>query len=153
MFVAFQRYIFFVNEETSAFTKQILLGSPLRTNNSSSTFVCFHVRPRQATDVLQPAGLLYRPLWTFQRWPPDAPRAYRRVPHSSGGSWNLRAGIRTDNFAFVSMGIPGKPRMYCSLLAYCTARFGRSNFGHQMPPVPTDAFRTLATEVETYWRE
>jgi hypothetical protein len=27
------------------------------------------------------------------------PRAYRRVPHSSGGSWNLRAGIRTDNFA------------------------------------------------------
>jgi hypothetical protein len=31
-----------------------------------------------------------------------------------------------------------KPRMYCSLLAYCTARFGRSNFGHQMPPrLPT----------------
>jgi hypothetical protein len=27
------------------------------------------------------------------------PRAYRRVPHSSGGSWNLWAGIRTDNFA------------------------------------------------------
>jgi hypothetical protein len=26
------------------------------------------------------------------------PRAYRRVPHSSGGSWNLWAGIRTDNF-------------------------------------------------------
>jgi hypothetical protein len=26
----------------------------------------------------------------------------------------------------------------CSLLAYCTARFGRSNFGHQMPPrLPT----------------
>jgi hypothetical protein len=23
--------------------------------------------------VLQPAGLLYRPLWTFQLWPPDAP--------------------------------------------------------------------------------
>jgi hypothetical protein len=23
--------------------------------------------------------------------------------------------------------------MYYSLLAYCTARFGRSNFGHQMP--------------------
>jgi hypothetical protein len=35
-------------------------------------FVCFHGRPRQATDVLQPAGLLYRPLWTFQLWPPDA---------------------------------------------------------------------------------
>jgi hypothetical protein len=26
------------------------------------------------------------------------PRAYRRVPHSSGGSWNLWAGIRTDQF-------------------------------------------------------
>jgi hypothetical protein len=36
-------------------------------------FVCFHGRPRQATGVLQPTGLLYRPLWTFQHWPPDAP--------------------------------------------------------------------------------
>jgi hypothetical protein len=36
-------------------------------------FVYFHGRPRQATDVLQPVGLLYRPLWTFQLWPPDAP--------------------------------------------------------------------------------
>jgi hypothetical protein len=36
-------------------------------------FVCFHGRPRQATDVLQPAGLLYRPLWTFKLWAPDAP--------------------------------------------------------------------------------
>jgi hypothetical protein len=35
---------------------------------------------------------------------------------------------------FVPMGVRGKPRMYCSLLAYCTARFGRSNFGNQMPP-------------------
>jgi hypothetical protein len=25
-------------------------------------FVCFYVRPRQATDVPHPAGLLYRPL-------------------------------------------------------------------------------------------
>jgi hypothetical protein len=25
-------------------------------------------------------------------------RAYRRVPHSSSGNWNLWAGIRTDNF-------------------------------------------------------
>jgi hypothetical protein len=39
---------------------------------------------------------------------------------------------------FVSMGVRGKPRMYCSLLAYCTAHFGLSNFGHQMPPhLPT----------------
>jgi hypothetical protein len=26
------------------------------------------------------------------------PRAYRRVPHSSGGRWNLWAGVRTDKF-------------------------------------------------------
>jgi hypothetical protein len=39
---------------------------------------------------------------------------------------------------FVSIGVRGKPRMYCSMLAYRTARFGRSNFGHQMPPrLPT----------------
>jgi hypothetical protein len=36
-------------------------------------FVCFHGRPR---------------------------RAYRRVPHSSGGSLNLWAGIGTGHFAF-----------------------------------------------------
>jgi hypothetical protein len=37
-------------------------------------FVCLFVgRPRQATDVLQPAGLLYRPLWTLQLWSQDAP--------------------------------------------------------------------------------
>jgi hypothetical protein len=36
------------------------------------------------------------------------------------------------------MGVRSKPRVYCSLLAYCTARFGRSNFVHQMPPrLPT----------------
>jgi hypothetical protein len=34
---------------------------------------------------------------------------------------------------FVSVGVRGKPRMYCSLLAYCTARFGRSDFSHQIP--------------------
>jgi hypothetical protein len=27
------------------------------------------------------------------------PRAYRRVPHSSGGGWNLWAGNRTGNLA------------------------------------------------------
>jgi hypothetical protein len=36
-------------------------------------FVCLHGRPRQATGLLQPAGLLYRPLWKFHLWPPDAP--------------------------------------------------------------------------------
>jgi hypothetical protein len=39
---------------------------------------------------------------------------------------------------FVYMGVRGKPRMYYSLLAYCAALFGLSNFGHQMPPrLPT----------------
>jgi hypothetical protein len=36
-------------------------------------YVVVHGRPRQATGLLQPAGLLYRPLWTFQLWPPVAP--------------------------------------------------------------------------------
>jgi hypothetical protein len=42
--------------------------------------------------IVQPA--LYVPTLATR-----CPRAYRRVPHSSGGSWNLWAGIRTDNFA------------------------------------------------------
>jgi hypothetical protein len=37
-------------------------------------FVCFPGLPRQAMGVLKPAGLFYRPLWTFQLWPPDSPR-------------------------------------------------------------------------------
>jgi hypothetical protein len=60
----------------------------------------------------------------------------------------LRTGVVVD----VVVGVRGKTRMYYSLLAYCTARFGRSNFGHQMSPAPTDAFRTLAAEVGTYGR-
>jgi hypothetical protein len=56
-----------------------------------SRFVCFHARPRQATDVLQPAGLLYRLLLYVPTLATRCPRAYRRVPHSSGGSWNLWA--------------------------------------------------------------
>jgi hypothetical protein len=42
-------------------------------NYKIKVFVCFPGRPRQATGVLQPAGLLYRPLWTLQLWPSDAP--------------------------------------------------------------------------------
>jgi hypothetical protein len=45
------------------------------------------------------------------------------------------------------LGVRGKPRVYCSLLAYFTARFGRSNFSLLDAPAPTDAFRTLAAEV------
>jgi hypothetical protein len=48
------------------------------------------------------AGFLYLPLWTFQLWPPDASsslRAYRLVPHSTGGSWNLWAGNEDRKFS------------------------------------------------------
>jgi hypothetical protein len=37
------------------------------------------------------------------------------------------------SFVVVVVGVCGKPQMYYSLLAYWTARFGRSNFDHQMP--------------------
>jgi hypothetical protein len=49
------------------------------------------------------------------------------------------------------LGVRGKPRMYRSLLAYCTARFccKRSNFSLLDTPAPTDAFRTPAAEVGT----
>jgi hypothetical protein len=53
-------------------------------------FVFFNGRPWQATDL--PPALDFPTLAT------RCPRAYRRVPHSSGGSWNLWAGIRTDKF-------------------------------------------------------
>jgi hypothetical protein len=66
---------------------------------SSYFFVCLFVgRPWQATDVLQPAGLLYRPLCTFQLWPPDAPAptdAFRTLA-AEVGTYGRR--IRTDKF-------------------------------------------------------
>jgi hypothetical protein len=53
---------------------------------------------------------------------------------------------------FVSMGVRGKPRMYCSL----TGLLYRPLWTFQLwPPdatAPTDAFRTLAAEVGTYGR-
>jgi hypothetical protein len=49
------------------------------------------------------------------------------------------------------LGVRGKPRMYRSLLAYCTARF----WTFQSPalrdaPAPADAFRTPAVEAGTF---
>jgi hypothetical protein len=61
-------------------------------------FVCFHGCPRQATDVLQPADLLYHPLWTFQLWPPVAPvptDAFRTLAAEVG---TYGRGIRTGKF-------------------------------------------------------
>jgi hypothetical protein len=62
-------------------------------------FVCFHGRPRQATDVLQPADFLYRQLWTFQLWPTDAPAptdAFRTLAAEVG---TYGRGIRAGNLA------------------------------------------------------
>jgi hypothetical protein len=49
------------------------------------------------------------------------------------------------------LGVRGKPRMYRSLLAYCTPRFSckRSNLSLLDAPAPTDAFRTPAAEIGT----
>jgi hypothetical protein len=61
-------------------------------------FICLHGRPRQAMDVLQPAGFLYRPRWTFQLWPPDAPAptdAFRTL-EAEIGTYGRR--MRTGNF-------------------------------------------------------
>jgi hypothetical protein len=53
-------------------------------------------RPWQATEVLQPAGLLYRQLWAFQLWPPDSPApadAFRTLAAEVGTyGWRIRAG-------------------------------------------------------------
>jgi hypothetical protein len=67
--------------------------------NTTSGIDYFHGRPRQATDVIQPAGLLYSPLWTFKLWPPDAPAptdAFRTLAAEVG---TYGRGIRTGNFA------------------------------------------------------
>jgi hypothetical protein len=57
-----------------------------------SLFVCFHGRPWQATDVPQPSWLFVPPALDVPTLATRCSRAYRRVPHSSGGSWNLWAG-------------------------------------------------------------
>jgi hypothetical protein len=49
--------------------------------------------------VVQSAGLFYRPLWTFQLWPPNAPvptDAFR-TPAAEVGTYGR--GRRTGNFA------------------------------------------------------
>jgi hypothetical protein len=72
--------------------------------------VCFNGRPWQATMYLSLAGFLYRPLWTFQLWPPDAsaptdasrtlasaPTDASRTLAAEVGTYGRR--IRTDNLA------------------------------------------------------
>jgi hypothetical protein len=70
-------------------------------------FLGFLDKPRMYYNL---AGLLYRPIWTFQVGPPDAStpadvsrtpclHACRRVPHFSSGSWNFMGGEMKPNFA------------------------------------------------------
>jgi hypothetical protein len=54
-------------------------------------FVCFHGRPWQVTDVPQPSWLFVPPALDVPTLATRCLRAYRRVPRSSGGSWNLWA--------------------------------------------------------------
>jgi hypothetical protein len=61
-------------------------------------FFFFNERPWQATDVPQPNWLIVLPALDVPTLATRCPRAYRRVPHSSGGSWKLWAGIRNDKF-------------------------------------------------------
>jgi hypothetical protein len=63
---------------------------------------------------------------------------HAKTSSETGLNLNLHVVSTRQFLFFFYMGVRGKPRVYCSLLAYCTARFGRSNFGHQMPPrLPT----------------
>jgi hypothetical protein len=70
-------------------------------------FLGFRDKPRMYYSL---AGLLYRPIWTFQVGPPDASapvdvsrtpclHSCRHVPHSSSGSWNYMGGEIKPNFA------------------------------------------------------
>jgi 5-methylcytosine-specific restriction endonuclease McrA len=69
------------------------------TINCHCSFVCFHGRPWKVTDVPQPSWLFVPPALDVPTLATRRPRVYRRVPHSSGGSWNLWAGNRTGNFS------------------------------------------------------
>jgi hypothetical protein len=48
--------------------------------------------------VLQPNWLIVPPALDVPTLATRCPRAYWCIPRSSGGSWNLWAGIRTDKF-------------------------------------------------------
>jgi hypothetical protein len=61
-------------------------------------FFFFNGRPWQATDVPQPNWLIVPHALDVPTLATRCPQAYRRVLHSSGGSWDLWAGIRTDKF-------------------------------------------------------
>jgi hypothetical protein len=59
---------------------------------SDCLFVRFHRLPRQTTNVLQPSWLFVPPALDVPTLATRRPRTYRRVPHSSGESWNFWKG-------------------------------------------------------------
>jgi hypothetical protein len=72
----FLQFILLVSGTGSILVSHLLPWSrQVKLFSVSGLFVRLHGRPRQATGVLQPASLLYRPPWTFQLWPP-----YARAP-------------------------------------------------------------------------
>jgi hypothetical protein len=87
-------------------------------------FVCFHGRPRQTTDVPQPSWLFVPPALDVPTLATRCPRAYRRVSHSSGGSWNLWAG-NTDRYFCLNADFHGTFR---DLLHAANLRHGTHGF-------------------------
>jgi hypothetical protein len=72
--------------------------STYRSIRNTFSFLFFNGCPWKATDVPQPNWLIVPPALDVPTLATRCPRAYRRVPHSSGGRWNLWAGIRSDKF-------------------------------------------------------
>jgi hypothetical protein len=73
-FQVLQEYLIFYNDSSDIEDK-----STDTTDTTSHLVVEVVVvvrRSWQATNVLQPVGLLYRPLWTFQLFATRCPRAY-----------------------------------------------------------------------------
>jgi hypothetical protein len=97
---------------------------------------------RSYSDTLHSVGLLCtgdRPVAETSTWQHTTHNKHPCPRWDSNRQSQQASGRRPTPCLFVVvMGVRGKPRMYYSLLAYCTARFGRSDFGHQMPPrLPT----------------
>jgi hypothetical protein len=87
-----------VNKVTElTISKREELGS---TNWASTPFVClFPWASAESHGCTAACWLIVPPALNVQTLATRCLRAYRRVPQFSGGSWNLWAGIRTDNFA------------------------------------------------------
>jgi hypothetical protein len=84
----------------TAFQLQQWLHESASVLHYNTLFVYLFLRASAASqDVLQPAGLLYRPLSTFQLWPPDAPAPTDAFRTLAAEVRTYGRGIRTGNFA------------------------------------------------------